>query len=130
VVLRTAGVIALCCAAMLVTACSNGSSVAPPATTTVTVGASSSGASSPSAPISATSTPGKVFDSTAVAAAVQKILTDDYQIAGVSGVSCPDGQQVRDGAKFDCSVTVGGKAEKVTITTTGDSGDYQVGAPA
>lgn len=126
-VLRTAGVIALCCTAMLVAACSNGNTTPPAATTTVTVGASPSSSSTPATPVT---TPGKVFDSAAVATAVQKILTEDYKIAGVSGVSCPAGQQVRDGAKFDCTLTVDGKAEKVTITTTGDTGDYQVGAPA
>lgn len=134
-VLRTAGMIALCCTAMLVAACGNGNAVPPPATTTVTVGSptSSSAVSSPATGSTGSTTasaPSRVFDSGAMADSVKKILTDNYKIADVSDVSCPSGQEVRDGAKFDCAVTVGGKAEKATITPTGDNGDYQVSAPA
>jgi hypothetical protein len=121
--------VALCCTAMLLAACGSGNTVAPPATTTVTVGSPAS-SSVGSSPATTSSAPSRVFDSGAMADSVKKILTDNYKIADVSDVSCPSGQEVRDGAKFDCAVTVGGKAEKVTITTTGDNGDYQVSAPA
>ena len=128
-VLRTVVMVALCCTAMFVAACGSGNSVPPPATTTVTVG-SAAPSKSAAAPSTTSSSPSRVFDSGAMADSVKKILTDSYKVADVTDVSCPSEQEVRDGAEFDCAVTVGGKSEKVTITPTDDTGDYQVGAPA
>lgn len=129
--LRPALVVVLCCTtAALTAACGNGGGSPAPATTTVTVGASSSvGSTASSTPTTTASPVGKVFDPDAMQASVKTILTNDYKIADVTDVKCPVGQQVLDGATFDCLVTVGGKAGKVTITVTGGDGQYKVGAP-
>ena len=72
----------------------------------------------------------QVFNNTQMQTDVQKLLTDTYKIEGVTAVSCPADQKVSDGAKFDCTATVGGKQQKVPITVKGDSGNYEVSPPA
>jgi Domain of unknown function (DUF4333) len=72
----------------------------------------------------------KVFDNAKMQTDVQKILTDNYQVEGASNVTCPADQAVKDGTTFTCTVTVAGKQQTVPIKVVGDSGDYQVGAPA
>jgi hypothetical protein len=132
VALRPALAVVVCCTvAALAAACGGGSGGPAPTTTTVTVGASSgsTGSTAPSSPAATPSPVGKVFDPDAMQASVKTILTNDYKVADVAGVKCPVGQQVLDGAKFDCLVTVGGKDEKVTITVTGGDGQYTVSAP-
>lgn len=72
----------------------------------------------------------KVFDNAMMQTAVQKILNETYQVpGGAQTVSCPSGQEVKSGATFDCTATIGGKQQQVPITVTSDSGDYQVGLP-
>ena len=71
----------------------------------------------------------KVFDNTAVQTGVTKILTENYKIPGVTGVTCPPQQPVKDGATFQCTATVAGKAQTVPITVKGADGNYEVGTP-
>lgn len=71
----------------------------------------------------------KVFDSGAMQGDVQKILTGTYKLDGVSNVNCPAQQEVKDGASFTCTATIGGKEQKVPITVQGSDGNYQVGIP-
>lgn len=129
--LRAALVVVLCCTtAAMTAACGNGGSAPASATTTVTVGSAASvGSSASTTPTTTPSPVAKVFDAAAMQASVKTILTDDYKLANVSDVKCPVGQQVLDGATFDCLVTVAGKAGKVTITVTGSDGQYKVGVP-
>ncbi|MDT7726043.1 MAG: hypothetical protein QOI21_2619, partial [Actinomycetota bacterium] len=72
----------------------------------------------------------KVFDNAAVQTGVTKILTENYKIAGVTGVSCPAEQEVKDGVTFQCTATVAGKTQTVPITVKGADGNYEVGTPA
>jgi hypothetical protein len=72
----------------------------------------------------------KVFDNQAVQTGVTKILTQNYKIAGVTGVTCPAQQEVKDGVTFECTANVAGKPVSVPITVKGTGGNYEVGAPA
>ncbi|SHF05772.1 DUF4333 domain-containing protein [Streptoalloteichus hindustanus] len=71
----------------------------------------------------------KVFDTAAVQDGVKKILTSEYKLAKVDGVTCPSDQRVKAGETFDCQVKVDGKSKKVTITVKSDNGEYEVGQP-
>jgi hypothetical protein len=44
-------------------------------------------------------------------------------------VSCPADQEVKQGNKFQCEVTVDDKKMTVQITVTNDEGEYQVALP-
>ena len=72
----------------------------------------------------------QVFNNTQMQTDVQKLLTETYKIDGITAVSCPADQKVTDGAKFECTATIGGKQQKVPITVKGDSGNYEVSPPA
>jgi hypothetical protein len=107
-----------------------GSPVVPATTQTVTFTPSSTG-SRPSEPAgSATSTGprAKIFDQAAVQDSVKRILTTDYKVEGVTTVTCPAKQEVKEGGTFDCAVALADVVKKVTITVTSDEGDYEVGA--
>ncbi|KAA2266582.1 DUF4333 domain-containing protein [Solihabitans fulvus] len=71
----------------------------------------------------------KVFDNAAVQTGVVSILKDNYKIADVSGAKCPAGQEVKKGATFNCTATIGGKDKTVAITVKTDDGEYEVGQP-
>jgi hypothetical protein len=72
----------------------------------------------------------KVFDNQAVQTGVTKVLTQNYKIAGVTGVTCPAQQEVKDGLTFECTANVAGKPVRVPITVKGTGGNYEVGTPA
>ncbi|MEC3979363.1 DUF4333 domain-containing protein [Amycolatopsis sp. H20-H5] len=72
----------------------------------------------------------EVFNNTQMQTDVQKVLTTDYKIEGVTGVTCPAEQEVKDGAKFECTATVAGKQQQVPITVKGTGGNYEVAPPA
>ena len=71
----------------------------------------------------------KVFDSAALQTGVTKILTQDYGLADVTGVSCGQNIKVTQGATFTCSATVDNKPVTVPIKITSSAGDYEVGRP-
>jgi hypothetical protein len=71
----------------------------------------------------------KVFDRAAVENGVKQILTTEYRIDGVGPVSCPSGQEVKQGATFTCTAQVGGKQKNITITVKSSAGEYEVGQP-
>ncbi len=71
----------------------------------------------------------RVFDASAVQGGVQKVLTTDYGISGVTAVTCGEGIEVTSGASFDCQATVDGQSVRVPIRVTSNSGDYEVGRP-
>jgi hypothetical protein len=71
----------------------------------------------------------RVFDNAAVQDGVKQILTNSYRVDGVGAVSCPAGQEVKQGATFTCTAQVNGKQKKVTITVKTDAGEYEVGQP-
>ncbi|HKN53124.1 MAG TPA: DUF4333 domain-containing protein [Amycolatopsis sp.] len=71
----------------------------------------------------------EVFNNTQMQTDVQKLLTDTYKIEGVTSVTCPAQQEVKDGAKFECTATVNGKPQQVPITVKGTGGNYEVSPP-
>ncbi|WP_127782928.1 DUF4333 domain-containing protein [Rhodococcus sp. X156] len=71
----------------------------------------------------------KTLSPTAVQDGVQKVLTDTYKTGEVTGVSCPDGQEVKSGNTFTCKATVDGKESDIKVSITDDDGTYQVGRP-
>jgi hypothetical protein len=70
----------------------------------------------------------KVFDTAKVEQGVTGVLTNDYKLKA-SDVKCPDGEAVKTGNTFDCTVTVDGAQKKVTVTVKSDDGHYEVGQP-
>ncbi|MDH6678758.1 hypothetical protein M2284_002971 [Rhodococcus sp. LBL1] len=71
----------------------------------------------------------KTLDQTAAQKGVEQIVTESYGARSVSGVSCPSGQKVEQGASFECSLTVDGTPKKVTVTFTDNEGTYEVSRP-
>lgn len=71
----------------------------------------------------------KTLDRSAAESGVEEIVTGTYGSAGVTDVSCPDGQKVAKGNSFDCSLNVGGISRTVTLTFTDDNGTYEVSRP-
>lgn len=72
----------------------------------------------------------KVFDEKAVAAGVTTVLTRDYGLQNVTGVTCPANTSVKAGATFTCDATIDGDASKVEIKILDAQGKYEVGRPA
>lgn len=72
----------------------------------------------------------KVFDQSKLQDGVKKILTEEYQLTDVAGVSCPSGKAVTAGSTFSCEVTVGGAKKQVMITVKNADGVYEVAKPA
>jgi hypothetical protein len=71
----------------------------------------------------------KVFDATKQGNDVKGILTNTYQIPNVANVTCPSDQEVKSGNTFDCTATIGGKQQKVTVKVKDADGNYEVGTP-
>ena len=71
----------------------------------------------------------KTISQDAVQDGVRQVLTEDYQASDVSAVSCPSGQRVEEGSSFDCTATVGGQEQTVTVTFLDDDGTYEVSRP-
>lgn len=72
----------------------------------------------------------RVFDSAAMQKSVRAILTEEYLVEDLRGVTCPSGKRVEVGSSFDCTVQIGDDQKTVAITVTSGKGDYQVGMPA
>ncbi|MCW2632393.1 MAG: hypothetical protein JWR88_1355 [Pseudonocardia sp.] len=72
----------------------------------------------------------KVFDANAVQTGVTTVLTNDYKLTNVTGVTCPAQQEVKAGATFTCTADVGGRSRTVPITVKTSDGSYEVGRPA
>lgn len=70
-----------------------------------------------------------VFDASSVQKGVEQTLKDSYGIQGVSGVTCPEGQEVEPGSSFQCRVQVDGQDKTVTVTVKNAEGVYEVGHP-
>jgi hypothetical protein len=71
----------------------------------------------------------RVFDSEAMQKSVREILTEEYLVEDLRGVTCPSGKRVEVGNTFDCTVQIGEDPKTVSITVTSEKGDYQVGMP-
>ncbi|RJQ79929.1 DUF4333 domain-containing protein [Pseudonocardiaceae bacterium YIM PH 21723] len=71
----------------------------------------------------------RVFDETAVARDTKGLLINSYKIEKVESVSCPAGQEVKEGKTFSCTATINGQKKEVPITVKDDSGTYEVGQP-
>ena len=72
----------------------------------------------------------KTLSQSAVEDGVKKVLSSDYSITNVDKVSCPSGESVSKGKTFTCDLSVGGQAQKVTITIIDDDGKYEVSRPS
>lgn len=72
----------------------------------------------------------RVFDTAAVHAGVERVLTSDYGLQDVSGVTCGERIEVADGETFTCRATVGGEPVSVPVRITSDDGAYEVGRPS
>lgn len=72
----------------------------------------------------------KVFDEKAVADGVTTVLTRDYGLQNVTGVTCPANTSVKAGATFTCDATIDGTASKIEIKILDAQGKYEVGRPA
>ncbi|MEU6266472.1 DUF4333 domain-containing protein [Saccharopolyspora shandongensis] len=70
-----------------------------------------------------------VFDSASVEKGVSQTLRSSYSLTGVGQVSCPAGQQVAVGHRFDCKVTIDSQPKTVTVTVKNVKGVYEVGHP-
>ncbi|UJW30700.1 DUF4333 domain-containing protein [Saccharothrix sp. AJ9571] len=72
----------------------------------------------------------KVFDNVAMQDAVRKVLTENYQVQGVEGVTCPESKEVKNGTGFDCEAKIGGATKMVPIKVVNEAdGTYEVGTP-
>ncbi|MCO1577506.1 DUF4333 domain-containing protein [Crossiella sp. SN42] len=71
----------------------------------------------------------KVLDTKAVQQGVQKVLTENFGIAKVTGVSCPNQPAIKAGNTFTCTASIDGKQRQVPVKVTNDSGEYEVGQP-
>ncbi|KOS53223.1 DUF4333 domain-containing protein [Rhodococcus rhodochrous] len=69
------------------------------------------------------------LDPEAAQAGVEKVLTESYGATDVSDVRCPDGEEVKAGNSFECTLTVDGQFRTVTLTFTDDEGTYEVSRP-
>lgn len=70
-----------------------------------------------------------VLDGRAVEGGVAQILAE-YGTATPESITCPDGQEVRPGATFECTArTKLGMAKPIRIEVTSNAGDYLVGKP-
>ncbi|WP_409180503.1 DUF4333 domain-containing protein [Amycolatopsis sp. VS8301801F10] len=127
--MRAVRVLLLCGLGMLAAAgCDSGTPPAPVHTVTVTPNSPAQpGVASSSAPSSSSAM--RVFDSRVMASAVTRLLADDYKLANVGTVSCPDRQPVADGSRFQCTVDIAGTTKHVPITVTGADGKYRVDPP-
>ncbi|MDA3629986.1 DUF4333 domain-containing protein [Saccharopolyspora oryzae] len=70
-----------------------------------------------------------VFDASSVEKGVEQTLKTSYGLPGVGSVSCPSGQAVQVGNRFDCQVQINSQPKTVTVTVKTDKGVYEVGHP-
>ena len=59
---------------------------------------------------------------------MKQILQNDYKV-NVSTVTCPSGQDVKQGNTFNCQATIDGQTKTVQITVKDNSGNYEVAQP-
>jgi Domain of unknown function (DUF4333) len=75
----------------------------------------------------------KVFDEAALEGddGVRKILIENYNESAedISNVDCPADQEVKQGATFDCKVTIRDEEQTVKITVVNEDGQYEVATP-
>lgn len=72
----------------------------------------------------------KTLSQDAAQQGVVRVLTDDYKSTNVSDASCPSGQRVKEGGSFTCTVKVGDRERKVTVTFLDSKGNYEVSRPS
>jgi Domain of unknown function (DUF4333) len=75
----------------------------------------------------------KVFDEAALEGdnGVKKILVENYNESAddISKVDCPADQEVKQGATFECKVTIREEEQTVKITVVNEDGQYEVATP-
>lgn len=129
--MRAVRVLLLCGLGMLDAAGCDGG-MTPPAVRTVTVTPgrpAQPDSTVPSESAMRSSSPARVFNTGNMESAIGRLLTDTYKLQDVGAVSCPGQQPVVDGSRFQCTVDVAGTTKHVTITVSGEDGNYKVGPP-
>ena len=75
----------------------------------------------------------KVYDEIALEGdnGVKKILVENYNepAEDITEVDCPADQEVKQGATFECTVTIRDEQQTVKITVVNDDGQYEVSTP-
>ncbi|WP_293694293.1 DUF4333 domain-containing protein [uncultured Agrococcus sp.] len=69
------------------------------------------------------------MDSGAIAGEVQRVLTDDYGLAEVQDVTCPDEVRPEQGTTFQCTFSWDGTEQSVPVTVGSSDGQLLVGTP-
>jgi hypothetical protein len=72
---------------------------------------------------------GDVLDQQSLQDGVVKVLNENYGEPDVKNAQCPANEAAANGTTFDCTVTIGGQAKKVTVRVLNDRPEYEVGAP-
>ncbi|HIY66650.1 MAG TPA: DUF4333 domain-containing protein [Candidatus Agrococcus pullicola] len=69
------------------------------------------------------------MSSSAIASEVERVLTDDYGLAEVQDVSCPDEIRPEQGTTFQCTFNWDGTEQSVPVTVGSSDGQLLVGTP-
>ncbi|MBE1498934.1 hypothetical protein H4696_006034 [Amycolatopsis lexingtonensis] len=72
---------------------------------------------------------GDVLEQQSLQDGVVKVLNENYGEPDVKDAQCPANEAAQNGTTFDCTVTIGGQAKKVTVRVLNDRPEYEVGAP-
>ncbi|WP_290058922.1 DUF4333 domain-containing protein [Amycolatopsis solani] len=72
---------------------------------------------------------GDVLEQQSLQDGVVKVLNENYGEPDVKNAQCPANEAAENGTTFDCTVTIGGQAKKVTVRVLNDRPEYEVGAP-
>jgi hypothetical protein len=72
---------------------------------------------------------GNVLEQQSLEDGVVKVLNENYGEPDVKNAQCPANEAAANGTTFDCTVTIGGQAKKVTVRVLNDRPEYEVGAP-
>ncbi|WP_116041496.1 DUF4333 domain-containing protein [Amycolatopsis palatopharyngis] len=72
---------------------------------------------------------GDVLDQQSLQYGVATVLRDSFGEHDVANARCPDGQPVRNGTTFECTVEISGEEKSVSIRVLNKKPEFEVGAP-
>lgn len=70
-----------------------------------------------------------VFEQEALESGVSEVLSGDFELSDVTGVSCPAEVVAERGEQFECTFSSGGEDLSVPVEVLNDEGQYRVGGP-
>lgn len=70
-----------------------------------------------------------VFEQEALESGVSDVLSGDFELSDVKGVSCPAEVVAERGEQFECTFSSGGEDLSVPVEVLNDEGQYRVGGP-